>query len=209
MELSPARQRLLFIAIVVLLAALGYYLVVPALRHRDTAAPAKSPTPAATSATAATSAPAAPAATVSPAGSVNIYNWLPFTQADLAAAAQVTVRFSTDYDTYRYTESADAYVGAMNGLISSELAATLRNGYTTVGVAQLRTSQQEVSTGTATIAGIRAFGSSSLTFLVNISQRLATVRGTTSRNTRWAVTLTGPSPGWQVNDIELATEGNT
>ena len=39
-------------------------------------------------------------------GRRDIYAWLPFTQQDLANAASVAVRFSVDYDTFTYTESA-------------------------------------------------------------------------------------------------------
>jgi hypothetical protein len=207
-ELSPARQKALFVVIVVVLAVVGYVLVVPALHSRGAAKPTATAT--ALPSTPATTAPAAaPVATQVPAGNVNIYNWLPFTQQDLAVAAATAVRFGVDYDTFTYTESAASYVGKMTGLITGQMAATLQNGYMTPGVAALRTGQKQISTATASIVSLRAFGPSSLTFIVDVTQRLAGSRGTTNGSTQYAVTLTGSGGNWQVSDIELASVGNT
>ena len=211
MELSPRQRGVAFAAIVIALAALGYYLVVPAVTHSGGHAQAAT-TPAAAGPTTAT-APAltAPAVTPSAAATrgVDIYAWLPFTEQNLTAAASVAVRFSVDYDTFTYTESAAAYVNAMGGLITGQLAVTLKAAYQTPGVAKLRTSQHQVSTGTAVISSLRAFGPSSMTFTVTAGQRLVTRNGTSSGSTQYAVTVTGSGASWQVNDIELATAGNT
>jgi hypothetical protein len=211
MDLSPGQRNAVFALIVVVLATLGYFLVAPALTRSHTPAQAAtSPTatpPAVTSAPpAAVPAITAPAAA---AGGVNIYSWLPFTAQDLATAASVAVQVSVDYNTYTYTETAAGYVAKMGGLITGQLAATLQTGYQTPGVAKLRTTQKQVSTGTAAITSIRAFGPSSLTFIVNAGQRLATVNGTTSGSTQYAVTVTGAGSSWQVSDIELQDAGNS
>jgi hypothetical protein len=208
-DLSPGQRTAVFALVVIVLAALGYYLVVPALTHshgrgQGTASPS-AVSPATGAAPAST-----PATTASSAGTgaVNIYSWLPFTQQDLAAAASVTVRFSVDYDTFAYTESASGYVGQMAGLITGQLASTLRAAYQIPGVAKLRASQKQVSTGTAVIDSLRAFGPSSMTFIVTAGQRLVSSRGTTSGSTQYAVTVTGTGGTWQVSDIELESAGN-
>jgi hypothetical protein len=209
-DLSPGQQKALFVLVVVVLAAFGYWLLLPKVTHSHRPGlAAASSTPAAT-APASAQPQGAPAPTVTPAtaGSVNIYSWLPFTQQNLADAASVTVKFCVDYDTYTYTESAAAYVGKMSGLITGQLATTLQGAYSTPGVAKLRTSQKQVSTGTAAIDSLRAFGPSSLTFIVTAAQRLASSHGTTHGSTRYAVTLTGSGSNWQVSDIELASAGN-
>jgi hypothetical protein len=121
----------------------------------------------------------------------------------------VAVRFSVDYNTFTYTESGATYVGAMGGLVTGQLAATLRAAYQTPGVANLRTSQKQVSTGTAAITSLRAFGASSLTFIVNAGQRLATANGTSTGSTQYAVTVTSSGSTWQVSDIELESAGNS
>jgi hypothetical protein len=211
-ELSPRQRSAVFAAVVIALAALGYYLVVPAVTHSHR--PAATATGGATSGPTASAADsagaAAPAGTAAAAdaGGPNIYAWLPFTQQNLAAAASVAVRFSVDYNTFTYTESATDYIGAMGGLITGQLAATLRAAYQTPGVASLRTRQQQVSTGTAVISSLRAFGPSSLTFIVTAGQRLATTHGTSSGSTQYAVTVTGSGSAWQVSDIELESAGN-
>jgi hypothetical protein len=140
---------------------------------------------------------------------VNIYSWLPFTQQDLSAAASVTTRFSVAYNTFTYSENAAAYVAAMHGLITSQLATTLRDAFQTPGVAQLRSSQKQVSTGTARITSLRAFGASSMTFTVAAGQQLVTSDGTSNGSTNYAVTVTGSGSSWQVSDIELESAGNT
>jgi hypothetical protein len=207
-ELSPRQRSAVFAAVVIALAALGYYLVVPAVTHahgHSAASPAASP-----SAAASESAPA-PTVTASAADAngVNIYAWLPFTPQDLAAASAVAVRFSIDYNTFTYTESAAEYVGAMGRLITGQLATTLQAAYQTPGVASLRTSQKQVSTGSAVINSLRAFGPSSMTFVVTAGQRLVTANGTSSGSTQYAVTVTGSGASWQVSDIELESAGNT
>ncbi|HYB15151.1 MAG TPA: hypothetical protein VEF71_06740 [Streptosporangiaceae bacterium] len=211
MDLSPGQRNAVFALIVIVLAALGYYLVVPALTHsRGHGQAAGSPT-AAGPATSTAPASAAPLTTAPPGvpGAVNIYSWLPFTQQDLAAAASVAVRFSVDYDTFTYTESASGYVGQMAGLITGQLASTLRAAYQIPGVAKLRTSQKQVSTGTAAIDSLRAFGPSSLTFIVTAGQQLVSSHGTTSGSTQYAITVTGSGGSWQVSDIELESAGNS
>jgi 3-oxoacyl-ACP reductase-like protein len=211
-ELSPRQRRAVFAAVVIALAALGYYLVVPAATHSRGSAQNAASTPASTpSAPAATTQAAAPTvqASAAAAGGPDIYAWLPFTQQNLAAAASVAVRFSVDYNTFTYTESAADYVGAMGDLVTGQLAGTLRAVYQTPGVAKLRTSQKQVSTGTAAIGSLRAFGPSSMTFIVTAGQRLATAHGASSGSTQYAVTVTGSGSSWQVSDIELESAGNS
>lgn len=208
MELSPRQRSVVFAVVVIALAAFGYYLVVPALTHaRGHTRAAASPT-AASSPTATHAAPSV-SASAAAAGGVNIYAWLPFTQAGLAAAASVAVRFSVDYDTFSYTESAASYVGVMGRLDTTQLAASLRASYQVAGVAAVRKSQRQVSTGTAVIDALRAFGPSSITFIVTAGQRLVTTGGTTSGSTQYAVTVTSTGSGWQVSDLELASAGNS
>ena len=215
MDLSPGQQKAVFVLVVVVLAALGYWLILPKVTHsHGPAQAAVPPTPSAASsapapegsqAATSSSAAASPAAT----GSVNIYSWLPFTQQGLADAAAVTVKFGADYNTYSYTENAAAYVGTMNGLITGQLATTLQGLYSTPGVAQLRTSQKQVSTGTAVVDSLRTFGPTSLTFIVTATQHLVSSHGTTNASTQYAVTVTGSGTSWQVNDIELSTVGQS
>jgi hypothetical protein len=205
MDLSPGQQKAVFAVIVIALAALGYYLVVPALHH----APAQAQTAATPTATP-SQPPPAPTVTTSPAAAtgVNIWSWLPFTQQDLAQAASVTTQVAVDYDTFNYTETPQAYVAKMGDLITTELAATIEEAYSTAGVATLRNNEKQVSTGTAAINSLRAFGPSSLTFVVTAGQRLDSGGKITTGSTQYAITVTGSASQWQVSDIEPADAGN-
>ena len=217
MDLSPGQLKAVFVVVVVVLASLGYWLIWPKVDHPHAAPQAavsqSPPASGSAPASAPASAPGTPAsqATASPAasGNVNIYSWLPFTQQGLAAAAAVTVKFLSEYNTYSYTESADAYVASMNGLITPQLATTLRDSYASPGVAKLRVDQKQVATGTAAIDSLRAFGPSSLTFVVTGTQHLVTSGGTSNGSAQYAVTVTGSGTSWQVDNIELSTVGQS
>src|SRR6266516_3795152 len=134
--------------------------------------------------------------------------------AHLTEAAGVVRRFSSDYATYSYTESAGSYVGRMRGLVTPELAATLAQDYATPGVAQTRTQQKQTATGSGVITALRAFGASSLTFLVTLNQKTYSTpqSGKTTAHTAsgdYAITIARSGSGWQVNDIQLASAGNS
>lgn len=210
MELSPRQRSAVFVAVVIALAALGYYLVAPHSHGKAQAAAIPSPSASAPAEQTQTQTPPpAVQASAAAAGGPDIYAWLPFTQQNLAAAAAVAVRFSIDYNTYTYTESPADYVGAMGDLVTGQLAGTLRAVYGTSGVAKLRKDQKQVSTGTAVISSLRAFGPSSMTFVVTAGQRLATSSGTSNASAQYAVTVTGSGSSWQVSDIELESAGNS
>ena len=145
-----------------------------------------------------------------PTGSApDIYQWLPFSQADLAKAAGVAEAFGAAYDTFSYRESTSAYVASLGRLATSELSATLGRAYGTPGVASQRTRQQQVSSARTVINSIRTFGPGSLTFVVTIVQTMHTKQGKSQNHVQYAITLTGSGESWLVNDIELASAGNT
>jgi hypothetical protein len=207
MELSAWQQRVIFAVVVVGLAALGVYMAGPVLHHSK---PTAAATPAATQPPP-SAAPVAtsPAAAVTPGGPANIYDWLPFTQVQLTDAAGVVTSFSSAYATFRYTDGPAAYIARMNGLISGSLAGVLRADYTTAGVQSSRISQRQASTGNGVIDSLRSFGASSITFVVTISQKITGTNGASSTSTQYAITVVPTGSSWQVNDIELASAGNT
>jgi hypothetical protein len=222
MELSPAQRKLAFAIIVLALAGLGVFLLWPSpgTAHRQgTALPSATGTlparhtPAAAPA-AGGLAPPATGGLAPPAGAVNIYQWLPFSQADLAAAAGVVRRFATDYATYSYTQSGGSYAGRMSGLVTPTLSATLARGFATPGLAQVRTRQKQSASGSGVITALRAFGPSSLTFVVTLTQKTYSTGRTgttTSAVTKgsYAITVERAASGWQVTDIQLASAGNS
>lgn len=217
MELTPGQRRLVFVVVVLALVGLGIYLIQG--RGSGGGTPAAAPSTSATTPRASASAPSAagvppstvPAATpVSTAGGAQIYQWLPFTAADLSAAAQTTLTFAKDYSTWGYTESAAAYAAKFNGLATSTELATLKNGYSTPGVAGPRTEDKQVSTGNGTIDSIRSFDARpTITFVVTINQQVTSTQPTSTQSNQYAVTVFSSGGAWLVNDIELSKLGNT
>jgi len=224
MDLTPGQQRLVFVVVVLALAGLGIYL----LNGREsggTPAAAPSTTPASTPVqpSAASSAPGAsaasgPPAAVSPAtpastGSADIYHLLPFTQADLTAAANTTTAFAKAYATWSYTESAKAYGATFNGLATTTEIATLESDYSSAG-AQQRTANKQVSTGSGTVDLIRSIAAvpqqpTSITFLVTVNQQVTPAQPGATPSSQYAVTVIKQSTAWLVSDIELSDLGNS
>ena len=203
MELSSGQQRALFAVVVLALTGLGIFLI--GSRHKTAAPPPARPS---ASAAPAISTPAAAPVTTTGSAGADIYQWLPFTQQDLTSAARATVAFAADYENWTYTEPAQAYVAKMNGLVTANFAASLQNSYSTPGVAALRSAQKQISTSSGGIGSIQSFGSGSITFAVNVAQRLATSSGTSNSSKRYAITVVSNANGWQVNDVEIAGAGN-
>ena len=212
MDLTPGQRKAVFAGIVLALVALGAFLLVPALRSKGGAQgrPAAATQPLhSASPTTPPATPAGPGSTPPSGTGANIYTWLPFSQAGLTAAANVVRQFAADYSTYTYTESAAAFVRRMRGLITAQLAGTLAQAYSTPGVAQVRTQQKQVYSGTGQITSIRGFGSGAITFVVAVDQKITDTKGTSRNTINYAVTVTGAGTNWQVNDVELASAGNT
>ncbi len=206
MDLTPVQRLVTFAIVALVLAGLGVYLFVPGSggaaaqgrpRHQPT-----SPAPA---------QPSSPAPSTSPApgGTVpDIYNWLPFTPSGLARAARVTTEFAADYGTYSYRQNATSYLAPMRPLISSQLAELLGRAYSAPGLVAERTSGKQVSVGSGVITSLRAFGPTSLTFVVAITERISGTKGAGRQSADYAITVTGSGSSWQVSNIELASAGN-
>jgi hypothetical protein len=213
MDLTPAQRKLVFAAVVVVLAALGGFLVTGSLLGAPTghgrAVGLVTPLPRTPS-----PAPPSPAqrgglGSEAPGRGPDIYAWLPFTQAGLAAATQVVREFAASYATYSYTESTASYENQIKRVATAQLAAVIARGYAAPGVAQVRAQQKLRATGTGQITAIRGFSATSITFVAAITQKVTGTRGARQSTTDYAVTVTGAAGSWQVEDLELASAGNT
>ena len=211
MDLTRTQRVLAFLGIVVVLGGTGAYLLISGRNHGPPASPSSSASATAGGpATSPAAAPSTPASAVPATGPApNIYQWLPFSQADLGRAARVTEEFGAAYDTYSYRQSAAAYAASLRTLATSELSATLARAYSTPGVASQRSQQRQVSTGRTVITSLRTFGASSLTFVATIYQTLHSKQGTSQQNAQWAITVADNGGTWLVNDIEPASAGNS
>jgi hypothetical protein len=206
MDPSPAARRIAFAAIVCGFAALGGYLLGPAAHHSTAAS-----RPAAVARD--RDRPSVPAGGVRAprpsSGQPDIYQWLPFTQSGLAAAAATVVRFGNAYSTYSYAEGATTYAASLQPITSAQLVGQIEAAYVAPGVAEPRQSEKQVATGTTTIGSIRAFGPGSVTFVVQVVQQLTESSGRTGQTIDYAITVSGVGTSWQVTDVELAAAGNT
>jgi hypothetical protein len=206
MDMSSLQRRLTFGLIVLVLAGLVVYLVGTAARGNSSPRhPVSAPSSPAPVSSPSASAPGPPSGGSGP----DIYQWLPFTQAGLAEAASVARRFGVAYGTFSYTESAAAYAASLQQLSSPSLAGQVEAAYSLPGVAAARTQTRQVSTGSATIESIRAFGPSSITLIVGVTEHQTATTGSSESTTSYAVTLTGSGSSWQVTDIELSDLGNS
>jgi hypothetical protein len=215
MDLTPGRQRLAFVVIVIALVGLTSYLIES--RHSG-AAPAAAPSPSASTPSPAGSQgsgvppSSVPAVTPVPTASgAEIYQWLPFTAADLSAAAQTTLTFAKDYSTWSYTESVTDYAAKLSPLVTTQELATLKSGYSTAGVAGPRVADKQVSTGSGTIDSIRSLITSpttSITFVVTINQQVTPAQPASTGPNQYSVTVISSGGSWLVNDIELSQLGN-
>jgi len=204
MDASPPVRRAAFAAIVCGFAALGGYMLGPATHHGATSRPrssAHSPRPSASV--------DGIRATGQSSASPDIYQWLPFTQSGLAAAAATVVRFGDAYGTYSYAESASAYAASLQPTTSAQLVEQIEVAFSAPGVAATRQSEKQVAAGTATVTSLRAFGPDSLTFVVQVVQQLTDSSGRIDETTDYAVTVSGAVLSWQVTDVELAGAGNS
>jgi hypothetical protein len=212
MESNTLTRRITFGLVVFVLVALGAYLIGPVAHgsggtRRPAAAPR--PTPSATSGT--PPAGPGPGAAGQPGSGAtpDIYQWLPFTPAGLAAAASVAQRFAAAYGTFSYGQDAAAYTAPLQPLATSQLVGQIAAAYSVPGVAAARSQARQVSAGTAVVESIRAFGPASLTFVVQVTEHLTATSGSSQLVTIYAITVTGSGSAWQVSDIQLASAGNT
>jgi len=216
MDLTPAQRKLIFAVVVLALAALGAFLIVPGTllarngsRDRGRAVGLTQPLPRTSPPGAAPSAGPAGLGSAAPGTGPGIYQWLPFTEAGLRAAAAVVGKFAVAYASYTYTQSAASYARQMSGLATAQLIAVIARGYATPGVAQLRARQKQIATGAGRITAIRSFGANNITFVVAITQKVTSTQETQRTTTDYAITITGAATNWQVEDLELASAGNS
>jgi len=209
-DITPLQRRITFGLIVFVLAALGAYLIGQAA-HGSGSGGSPPARPRVTPAASAAAVPSSPAAASGPAttGTPDIYQWLPFTPSELGAAASTVRQFGAAYGTFSYTEAPAAYIAPIARIASPQLAAQIEEAFSLPGVAATRTSGRQVSTGSADIQSLRAFGPTSLTFVVQITENLATTTGHSQQATSYAITVTGSGASWQVSDIELQSAGNS
>ena len=219
MEFTALQRVTAFVAVVLALAGLGAYLFLPPAAGAGQVRPGRAghvraghAAPVRVARTGSGPTPAAqtngdPSAAGQAAGP-DIYAWLPFTRAGLARAARVATTFGAAYGTFSYATPVAAYLAPMRPIITSQLAQLLGRAYSTPGLVATRQAGRQQSAATAAITALRAFGPNSLTFVVAVTERITSAKGTSTRVADYAVTLTRAGVSWQVSDLEPAAAGN-
>jgi hypothetical protein len=217
MDLTPGRQRLLFIVIVIVLVGLGAYLI--SSRNSGsggtTAAPA-SPGPSASGGAASATDGVPPTEVPSPtpvstAGGAEIYQWLPFSPADLNQAVTAADKFGAAYATWSYHDSPGDYGARLKNLVTPGELPKLEASFASGDAAQQRTASQQVSTATSSVERIFTFGTGpvSITFIIAVNEQV-TAKGSQpdTQTGHYNVVVEQSGSGWLVNDIELQGLGN-
>ncbi|GAA4608386.1 hypothetical protein GCM10023195_32810 [Actinoallomurus liliacearum] len=206
MDLTDRQRKILFAALVVLLAAAGLILTIGngSGRHKSSArGSTPAPSPSAPSFT-------APGLTGPPpsGGTYDIYSLLPFTQKDFSAAADVARRFTIAYGTYRYDEQPSAYIGRMQGLVTTDLATQLQRDGSAVGLVEQRKQDKEVSTSDAHLDALRDMQKDQFIFLVTGTQHISKGGSPSDASQQYAVTVTRSGGSWVVYAFQPADQGD-
>ncbi|TDD46848.1 hypothetical protein E1286_19675 [Nonomuraea terrae] len=194
------RRGVAFAAIAVVLAAVGLYLTL----WSDPPEPEPAePEARATSAAVASSTPLATASDEP----FDVYAYLPMTEEQLAAAADLAERFTAEYGTFRYDEDAAAYAARLKAYTTAELGNTLARTRTSAGTVEEERDDQLVSTATARLKEIRQVERSSIVFVVTATRQIDSNSSDQAVTEDYAVTVSQLGSDWRIYDILPATEG--
>ncbi|GAA1736525.1 hypothetical protein AB0K40_26655 [Nonomuraea bangladeshensis] len=194
------RRGAAFAVIVVIIAAVGIYLMWadwgdPPERQPEAAPPTRvaivTPTPLAT----ASNAP------------FDVYDYLPMKKEQLAAAADLAERFTAVYGTFRYDEDAAAYAARLKAYTTPELGALLTRTVTSAGAVEQNRADELVSQATAKLKEIRQVGKGSIIFVVTGNRQVTAKSGDKLLTEEYAVTVSESGSDWRVFDIMPADEG--
>ncbi|WP_431895786.1 hypothetical protein [Nonomuraea sp. bgisy101] len=197
------RRGLAFAAIVLVLAAVGLFVTM----WPDSEAPVPAAGQEAAGRTGSGSpAVATPLATASDAP-FDIYSYLPMTKQELAAAADLAVRFAAAYGTFRYDEEPAAYAGRLKVFTTADLAEVLTRTVTSPGTVEANRTDEVVSQATAKVKEIRQVDRTSIVFVVTGTREVSAKSGPTRRDEDYAVTVQQMGSDWRVFDLQPADQG--
>ena len=163
---------------------------------------------------AASPAPASPpvhapaTATPQPAPAPPLAAILPFSPAQLQAAAVLAGRFTTAWDSWSWRQPPAAWLGALRPLADGSLDPALARAAGTPGVLAQRKKARQTATATIRAVQIRDLTPGSVTISVTVAQVITSRAGTSQATASFAVTLTPHGSSWMVWDVEPASAGN-
>jgi hypothetical protein len=133
---------------------------------------------------------------------------LPISQASLATATQLAVRFAAAYASYAYNQPVASYLAALHSMTTTGLYQALVRSVTTLGLQQQRTRDHLIITSQAQSQAIRDIEPGSLITVVHLSQNITSLSGHSHATAAYAITIISHDSGWLVYDIEPANAGN-
>ncbi|GAA2771094.1 hypothetical protein [Nonomuraea dietziae] len=205
---QPADKRgLAFAALVLVLAAVGIFVTM--WPDAETSPPAvEQETSAGRTGSGSSAAPAVatPLATASNAP-FDIYSFLPMTKQELAAAADLAVRFTAAYGTFRYDEDPAAYADRLKVFTTAGLATVLTRTISSPVTVEANRADEVVSQATAKVKEIRQVDKTSIVFVVIGTREVSAKSGPTRRDEEYAVTMQQMGSDWRVFDLQPADEG--
>ncbi|MFC4532574.1 hypothetical protein [Sphaerisporangium dianthi] len=198
------RRGLVFVGVVVALAAVGIYLSMRPASGGDGPPPrgAAVSTPSA----APPSSGSSPAPAITP-GTFDIYGYLPLSREQIAQAADTAQRFAASYATYRYDEDPASYAERLKGFTTTELGTILARDVTTPATVEQNRADEVVSQGTGRLKSIRDIAADSIVLVVTAAQQITAKSGPKDRSADYAVTLTQVGAEWRVFDLQPADAG--
>jgi hypothetical protein len=138
---------------------------------------------------------------------------LPFTPRQISQAAALATTFAAAYASHRYDEPPTAYLNRLAPMIDPQLRPIIERAATDPATLNQRRRLQQITTAQAHPDGIRTLGPTSITFLVTVTEHVATAHANRTDTSPYALTLTptgngADRDGWRVYAIELASTGN-
>ncbi|GIH27899.1 hypothetical protein Aph01nite_62090 [Acrocarpospora phusangensis] len=204
MEGTDGRRRLVFVAVVVVLAAIGVYLTM--LGGGDTRTEHEA-APTGRSAPTGVTVPAVPSQVAStPSGEFDVYAYLPLSRDELAAAADLARRFVGAYGTYTHADPV-ARVDRVRRFATVEFGEQLTRSLTAPALTQHDTAEQIVSDGSAKVISIRDMALGSVVFVVDSIQHITSTAGARDQTDSYAVTVMKLGTDWRVYDMQPADAG--
>lgn len=209
MDLTDRQRKILFAALVALLAAAGVILTIGSGSGRHKGSAHKGGSVAAPSPSTPTFSAPGLAGPPPSGGTYDIYSLMPFTQKDFSAAADVARRFVIAYGTYRYDEQPNAYLGRLQGLVTTDLAAQLQRDSSAPGLLEQRRQDKEASTSNAHLDSLRDMEKDQFIFLVTGTRHVSKGGSAPGDSTeQYAVTVTRSGGGWVVYAFDQANVGD-
>ena len=123
---------------------------------------------------------------------------LPFSPAQLQAAAALAMRFTAAYNTWSWQQPPAAWLAGLQPMTTSSLYGQLTQAAAIPSVLAQRNATQQAAAVTATSAQIRDLTPGTVTITVAVSQVITSASGTTRAAAVFAVTLTPQGSGWVV-----------